>query len=131
MTSTIAELLTWAAAELHASESSHLDAELLLAHVLEKDRSYLFTWPERTPSPEQTQCFQQLVAKRQNGEPVAYLLGQQGFWSLDLWVTPATLIPRPETELLVELALAKAQLCPHNQSQLQVLDLGTGSGAIA
>ncbi|PAU85675.1 protein-(glutamine-N5) methyltransferase, release factor-specific [Pseudomonas sp. WN033] len=122
--SSIAELL--AQAELPDSDSPRLDAELLLAHVLDKPRSYLRTWPEHEPSAKQLECFAELLARRRAGEPVAYLLGQRGFWSLDLKVAPSTLIPRPDTELLVELAL---RLGPAEDAR--VLDLGTGTGAIA
>lgn len=115
-----------AAADLPDSPSARLDAELLLAHVLGKPRSYLCTWPEHEPSAEQVAAFQALLARRCQGEPVAYLLGRQGFWSLQLIVAPHTLIPRPDTELLVETAL---QLLP--ATPLAALDLGTGSGAIA
>lgn len=124
MTQCIAVLL--AEAELPDSATAQLDAELLLAHVLQKPRSYLLTWPERELSAEQTASFQALLTRRRAGEPVAYLLGEQGFWSLDLLVGPATLIPRPDTERLVELAL---ELGP--QGPARVLDLGTGTGAIA
>lgn len=113
-------------ADLPDSPSARLDAGLLLAHVLNKPRSYLRTWPERELSSEQQAAFAALLARRRAGEPVAYILGRQGFWSLELDVAPHTLIPRPDTELLVETAL---QLAP---SRLQrVLDLGSGSGAIA
>ena len=115
-----------AAADLPDSPSARLDAELLLAHVLGKPRSYLRTWPEHEPSAEQVTAFQALLARRRQGEPVAYLLGRQGFWSLQLIVAPHTLIPRPDTELLVETAL---QLLP--ATPLAALDLGTGTGAIA
>ncbi|PAV46874.1 protein-(glutamine-N5) methyltransferase, release factor-specific [Pseudomonas sp. HAR-UPW-AIA-41] len=115
-----------AAADLPDSPSARLDAELLLAHVLGKPRSYLRTWPEHEPSAEQVAAFQALLARRRQGEPVAYLLGRQGFWSLQLIVAPHTLIPRPDTELLVETAL---QLLP--AAPLTALDLGTGTGAIA
>lgn len=115
-----------AAADLPDSPSARLDAELLLAHVLGKPRSYLRTWPEHEPSAEQVTAFQALLARRRQGEPVAYLLGRQGFWSLQLIVAPHTLIPRPDTELLVETAL---QLLP--ATPLTALDLGTGTGAIA
>ncbi|MCM2320404.1 MAG: peptide chain release factor N(5)-glutamine methyltransferase [Pseudomonas sp.] len=113
-------------AALPDSPSPRLDAELLLAHVLGKPRSYLRTWPEHEPSVAQCAAFAALLERRRSGEPVAYLLGQQGFWSLDLEVAPHTLIPRPDTELLVETALA---LRPGGPAR--VLDLGTGSGAIA
>ena len=99
MSLTVAELL--AQANLPDSESPVLDAELLLCHVLGKGRSYLRTWPEAQPSAEQVERFLVLLARRRTGEPVAYLLGERGFWSLDLQVSPATLIPRADTERLV------------------------------
>lgn len=123
--SSIAELLAEAAG-LVDSPSPALDAELLLVEVLGKPRSYLRSWPEHQPSAAQCQRYRELLERRRQGEPVAYLLGQRGFWSLDLQVEPSTLIPRPDTERLVELAL---QLGP--AEPVQVLDLGTGSGAIA
>ena len=113
-------------AELPASPTARLDAELLLAAVLGKPRSYLRTWPEHEPGAEQLAAFAALLERRRMGEPVAYILGHQGFWSLDLEVAPHTLIPRPDTELLVEAALQLAPATP-----LRVLDLGTGTGAIA
>ncbi|MBQ0741735.1 MAG: peptide chain release factor N(5)-glutamine methyltransferase [Pseudomonas sp.] len=120
----IADLL--AQVELPDSTTPDLDAQLLLAKVLGKSQSYLRTWPERELDAEQLAAFEQLMARRRQGEPVAYLLGQQGFWSLDLHISPATLIPRADTERLVELAL---ELGPAGAAR--VLDLGTGSGAIA
>jgi release factor glutamine methyltransferase len=114
------------AAALPDSPTPRLDAELLLADVLGKPRSYLHTWPERELEYVQLERYQAMLARRQAGEPVAYILGQQGFWSLELEVAPHTLIPRPDTELLVETALA---LLPGTPSTL--LDLGTGTGAIA
>lgn len=114
------------AADLPESPSPRLDAELLLAHVLGKPRSYLRTWPEHEPDAEQCASFERLLQRRRAGEPVAYLLGRQGFWSLDLEVSSDTLIPRPDTELLVETALSLLPATP-----LDVLDLGTGTGAIA
>lgn len=113
-------------AELPDSPSPRLDAELLLAHALGQSRSYLRTWPEREPDAAQCAAFAALLERRRAGEPVAYLLGRQGFWSLDLEVAPHTLIPRPDTELLVETALALGPGGP-----ARVLDLGTGTGAIA
>lgn len=121
---TIESLLN--ACDLPDSPSPRLDAELLLAHALAKSRSYLHTWPEREPAAEQCQLFAEFLQRRRCGEPVAYILGRQGFWSLDLEVAAHTLIPRPDTELLVETAL---QLLP--ATAVQVLDLGTGTGAIA
>ena len=113
-------------AELPDSPTPRLDAELLLAHVLGKSRSYLHTWPERELETEQLERYQAAIVRRQAGEPVAYILGQQGFWSLELEVASHTLIPRPDTELLVETVLA---LLPATPAAL--LDLGTGTGAIA
>ena len=121
----IASLLR--SAELPDSPTARLDVELLLAAALGKPRSFLHTWPERIVSSEAALKFASYLQRRQTGEPVAYILGQQGFWKLDLEVAPHTLIPRPETEMLVEAAL---ELVPAF-AQSQVLDLGTGTGAIA
>lgn len=121
---TIESLLSHA--ELPDSPTPRLDAELLLAHALGKSRSYLHTWPERELEAEQLERYQAAIVRRQAGEPVAYILGQQGFWSLELEVASHTLIPRPDTELLVETVLA---LLPATPAAL--LDLGTGTGAIA
>ncbi|WP_395605696.1 peptide chain release factor N(5)-glutamine methyltransferase [Pseudomonas sp. B16120] len=120
----IASLLR--AADLPDSPTARLDVELLLAAALGKSRSYLHTWPEKIVSSEDALTFAGYLQRRRSGEPVAYILGQQGFWKLDLEVAPHTLIPRPETELLVEAAL---ELLPATPAQ--ILDLGTGSGAIA
>ncbi len=123
---TIKSALDDAARQLVNSTSARLDAEVLLTHVLQKDRSWLFTWPDKPVPSEQWRKFNGLVNRRQQGEPVAYIVGEQEFWSLPLTVNNSTLIPRPETELLVELAL---QQMP--EGAINVLDLGTGSGAIA
>ncbi|KTC16811.1 protein-(glutamine-N5) methyltransferase, release factor-specific [Pseudomonas marginalis ICMP 11289] len=120
----IASLLR--SAELPDSPTARLDAELLLAAALGKPRSFLHTWPERIVSTEAALAFAGYLQRRRTGEPVAYILGQQGFWKLDLEVAPHTLIPRPETEMLVEAAL---ELVPAF-APTQVLDLGTGTGAI-
>ena len=120
----IASLLR--AADLPDSPTARLDAELLLAAALGKSRSFLHTWPERIVPSEAALTFAEYLQRRRSGEPVAYILGQQGFWKLDLEVAPHTLIPRPDTELLVEAAL---ELLPATPAR--VLDLGTGSGAIA
>lgn len=114
------------AAVLPDSPSAKLDAEWLLAAALGKPASYLRTWPEREVSAECEARFVADLARRRRGEPVAYILGRQGFWSLELEVAPHTLIPRPDTELLVETAL---QLLPPTPAD--ILDLGTGTGAIA
>jgi release factor glutamine methyltransferase len=114
------------AAVLPDSPTAKLDAEWLLAAALGKPASYLRTWPERVVPAECEVRFAADLARRRRGEPVAYILGRQGFWSLELEVAPHTLIPRPDTELLVETAL---QLLPATSAN--VLDLGTGTGAIA
>lgn len=102
-----------------------LEAELLLLHVLGKPRSWLIAHADDELDDTQIKAFDALVQRRRDGEPVAYITGHRGFWTLNLEVTPATLIPRPETELLVELALARMT------ATARVADLGTGSGAIA
>ncbi|MFN4291978.1 MAG: peptide chain release factor N(5)-glutamine methyltransferase [Permianibacter sp.] len=109
------------------SDSARRDAEVLLCHVLNQSLTYLRTWPERELSGVQQAAFDELIRKRQLGEPVAYLTGEREFWSMPFLVTSDTLIPRPETELLVEQTLARL---PADQPQV-VVDLGTGSGAIA
>jgi release factor glutamine methyltransferase len=103
------------------------DAALLLAHVLQRPRAWLYAHADEAPPPGAGERFEALLARRIAGEPVAYLTGRRGFWSFELRVTPDTLIPRPETERLVELALERL---PVGQA-LRVADLGTGSGAIA
>ncbi len=127
-TAPLRELLAAAAQRLaKISETPRLDAELLLAAALKRPRSYLHAWPERVPEPDRAIRFLAWLNQRQAGEPIAYLLGRREFWSLELEVTPDTLIPRPETELLVELALERL---PVNRTSA-LADLGTGSGAIA
>ena len=122
----IEQWLRQATARLSTSDSARLDAELLLAQVLEKDRTWLYTWSDRELSDGQQQAVDALLQQRQQGVPVAHLLGQREFWSLPLRVNASTLIPRPDTETLVEWAL---QLPVRDQAR--VLDLGTGTGAIA
>jgi release factor glutamine methyltransferase len=109
------------------SDSARTDVSILLCHVLDCPRSFLLSHPETALTASQQQLFETLVARRAQGEPVAYLTGIKEFWSLELKVTPDVLIPRPETETLVEAALARM---PPDQA-LRVADLGTGSGAIA
>ena len=122
------ELLTSALAALgNEPSSARLDAELLLAHALNKPRTRLIAWPEDPVSAEQAARYRALIARRADGEPVAYLTGRREFWSLSLEVTADTMIPRPETEHLVEVALA---MLPDGEP-LAVADLGTGSGAVA
>lgn len=123
---TIAEALKLSSSLQAVSDSPRLDADVLLAHVLEKSRSYLYTWPERLLSVEDKRLFESLLERRKLGQPIAYLVGTREFWSLTLEVNAHTLIPRPETELLVETAL---QLI--DKPNARVLDLGTGTGAIA
>lgn len=103
------------------------DAEILLAHVLGQPRGWLIAHGEAVLSPGQAAAFDRLLERREAGEPVAYLTGTRGFWTLELAVTPATLVPRPETELLVEQALAKIPA----DVAWRLADLGTGCGAIA
>ncbi|MCW8334520.1 peptide chain release factor N(5)-glutamine methyltransferase [Vibrio paucivorans] len=112
--------------EESGSDSPSLDAAVLLCHALQKPRSYLFTWPEKKLDNEQYDRFSQLLVRRISGEPVAYIIGEREFWSLPLKVSPTTLIPRPDTERLVEVALDKTY-----QQDGKILDLGTGTGAIA
>ena len=104
-----------------------VDAEWLLAHALARPRSWLFAHAQDPVDAEAAARFADLLERRAAGEPVAYLTGTQGFWSLELDVSPATLIPRPETELLVEQALLRIL----SDAAVRVADLGTGSGAIA
>jgi len=107
--------------------SARLEAQYLLQHALDKPRAWLLAHPETAPSPEQLASYEAMLRRRLRGEPVAYILGEREFFGLAFKVTPATLIPRPETELLVELALQR--LPPSGSAR--VLDLGTGSGAVA
>ncbi|MBV1871190.1 MAG: peptide chain release factor N(5)-glutamine methyltransferase [Gammaproteobacteria bacterium] len=120
------DILEQARLFLAGSESAHLDAELLLMAVLGKNRAFLRTWPDYPVERAQRDAYCELLERRKAGEPVAYLLGQWEFWSLPLQVNTHTLVPRPETELLVEQALARLP-----DGSLRVADLGTGSGAIA
>ncbi|MEZ5452848.1 MAG: peptide chain release factor N(5)-glutamine methyltransferase [Thiothrix sp.] len=135
----VGELLAEAVLQLETvSESARADAEILLAHCLQKPRVWLFTWPEKEIDANIVAEFQHLLAEREQGVPVAHLTGQREFWTLNLKVTPDTLIPRPETELLVETALsllpsplAGEGLGMGGKGATSALDLGTGTGAIA
>lgn len=111
----------------HASDSPRLDAEMLLARALDVPRSYLFAHPEDSLDPAALARFTEAVERRSGGMPMAYITGEREFWSLTLMVTPDTLVPRPETEVLVDHALQMLA----EDSDLRVLDAGTGSGAIA
>lgn len=124
----IQAMLAWATRLLAArGDSPRLDAEILLGHVLDRTRAQLLARPELTLDPTPMRRYRDLIARRTRGEPVAYLIGAREFWSRRFRVTPATLIPRPETELLIELALER--LPPG--APARIADLGTGSGAIA
>lgn len=108
------------------SSSPRLDAEILLGHALAQSRTWLYTWSDREVEDLDHQCFESLLAMREAGQPVAYLIGEREFWGLPLQVARSTLIPRPDTESLVEAALDKA-----TAEQGRMLDLGTGTGAVA
>lgn len=120
------EMLLTSAALAIGGETPRLEAELLLSHATGWTRTSFRAWPERKPSLQTVAEFEALVQRRVKGEPVAHLLGEQEFWSLPLKVNASTLIPRPDTECLVEAALA----LPISETA-KVLDLGTGTGAIA
>ncbi|MFI3186675.1 MAG: peptide chain release factor N(5)-glutamine methyltransferase [Methylococcaceae bacterium] len=109
------------------SDSALLDAEVLLCQSLNQPRSHLRAWPDKRLQPEQLTSFSLLVEQRQKGWPIAYITGNREFWSRDFLVTPDVLIPRPDTELLIELSL---KLIPTG-TPFNILDLGTGSGIIA
>lgn len=117
-----------ASAKLAAAgiDTPQIDAQVLLMHVLDVDRSYLYTWPDKTLSAAAQAQFDDLVQRRLQGEPVAYITGLREFWSLRFAVAPSTLIPRPDTEILVATALQLVADVP-----AEVLELGTGTGAIA
>jgi release factor glutamine methyltransferase len=125
---TIADLVAEGTTRLEGlGSTARLEAEVLLAHALDRPRSHLTAWPEKVPEAREQGHYRAMMAARADGTPIAYLTGQREFWSLELTVTPRTLIPRPETERLVELALER--LPPGARGR--VADLGTGSGAIA
>ncbi|MDH5358711.1 MAG: peptide chain release factor N(5)-glutamine methyltransferase [Gammaproteobacteria bacterium] len=120
----MAQALQYGRGVLADTESPDIDSQMLLCHVLECTTTYLHTWSEQVLNDEQQAEFTALIQQRSEGKPVAHLTGQRGFWSLDLAVTPDTLIPRPDTELLVTLALEKLR------PDMRVVDLGTGTGAV-
>ncbi len=119
----IAEWLRWGGTQV----ADPAEAEVLLAHALGESRSFLRAWPELVPEDRAASRYGTLLARRRLGEPVAYLTGRREFWSLPLEVTSDTLIPRPETELLVELALERIP----RDAGARLADLGCGSGAVA
>jgi release factor glutamine methyltransferase len=124
---TLRQLLQQGMTALQAiSPSPDVDAQYLLLHVLNKPRSYLYSHSDDDVAPDVQVNFQELLTRRIAGEPVAYITGSRGFWNLELNCAPSTLIPRSDTESLVEWILEH-----HPQTDLQVLDLGTGTGAIA
>jgi len=128
MSEQINTAIEWAAACCsRVSDTPKLDAEILLAYCLGKPRSYLYSWPEQLLESEESRRFRALVDQRTLPTPVAYLLGEREFYSLTLKTNPATLIPRPETETLVETAIS---IC-ESESLTSLLELGTGTGAIA
>lgn len=125
---TIVNLVAYGQEQLvSCSDSAKLDAQILLAFVLNKELSYLLTWPEKTLAQQDKQHYLSLLDRRISGEPIAYIVGVKDFWSLPFMVSPATLIPRPDTEILVELVLEQFA----DIDTLHCLDLGTGTGAIA
>lgn len=127
---TVAQYLRQAVQLQALSDSPRLDVELLLAWVLQKNRTFLFTWPETLLSEAQQLQFDSAFQRRLQGEPVAHILGEREFWSLPISVNATTLIPRPDTELLVATALEIFADDDKNRPR-QLLDLGTGTGAIA
>ncbi|MEX1057099.1 MAG: peptide chain release factor N(5)-glutamine methyltransferase, partial [Natronospirillum sp.] len=130
------QAIQWAVAVLQDSDRSaagadpnadaRLDSQLLLSHILAKPRSFLFTWPDHTLSAQERANFESMVRRRAAGEPVAYLIGHCAFWTLNLLTDHSTLIPRPDTETLVQAVLERLP-----SISLDVVDLGTGTGAIA
>lgn len=122
----IQQALAWAKSQLASSDSAALDARVLLAFMLDTTQAWLLTWPDKMLSEAQFERFRQLIAQRAEGRPVAHITGYRDFWSLTLEVSPTTLIPRPDTEILVEQALMCLPAVDAN-----VLDLGTGTGAVA
>lgn len=123
---TLKEWRHWLREQLKSSDSPEIDADVLLCHVLAKPRSFILAWPEYALSDAEFSTLRLLAERRQAGEPIAHLTGEREFWSLSLKVSPDTLIPRPDTEIIIEAALARL---PHVPATLA--DLGTGTGAIA
>jgi len=125
-TNAVSDVVSRSVALLPDSDTALLDVQVLLSSVLKVGRSFFYTWPDKVLENEAIAQFEQLLQRRISGEPIAYIVGEQEFWSLPLKVAPSTLIPRPETELLVETVLSKLVL-----THAKGIDLGTGTGAIA
>ncbi|APD85898.1 protein-(glutamine-N5) methyltransferase, release factor-specific [Alteromonas sp. Mex14] len=125
----IDQALAWAVQQLEGGESPSVDAKVILANILEKSQTFLFTWPDKTLDALQVTHFENAIARRKKGEPVAYIVGKRDFWTLSLFSSPDTLIPRPDTEVLVEQVLNWA--VESKREPLAICDLGTGTGAIA
>jgi len=125
--STVSEALDWATEQLSASDEARLDSQVLLTYALNVSRTWLFTWPDKTLDGATLTAFNALIEERKSGTPIAYITGYRDFWSLRLKITPDTLIPRADTELLVETALTLKNV----EKPCDVIDLGTGTGAIA
>ena len=120
------EWLQQAVKRLSASESAKRDTQILLQHATGRSRTYILAFDETELSAHELQQLEELLQRREFGEPIAYIVGEREFWSLPLYVSPATLIPRPDTECLVEQALIRLP-----STDCRILDLGTGTGAIA
>ena len=128
MPNSVQHWLDWGCQQLAGhSDSAQLDSEVLLCHCLQKTRSYLRTWPDAALHAQHSSAYQQVIQQRQGGLPVAYLLGEREFWSRPFTVSPEVLIPRPDSELLIERALQ--HIAPQQSARL--IDLGTGSGMLA
>ena len=125
--STVSEALDWATEQLRESDDARLDSQVLLAYALNVSRTWLFTWPDKALDGATLTAFSALIDERKSGIPIAYITGYRDFWSLRLKVTPDTLIPRADTELLVETALTLKNV----EKPCDVIDPGTGTGAIA
>ncbi len=132
MTAISAALNAGTEALKQSSDTARLDCEVLLCEVLQQNRTYLFTWPNKTLTESQLETFNNWIAERAQGRPVAHIIGHREFWDLKLAVNPSTLIPRPDTETLIEVVLNEVT---QEQSRFPIdlngLDLGTGTGAIA
>src|SRR5580658_1460323 len=127
------QALTAANARLAAQQvpSPRLNAELLLMFILNCDRAYLHAHPERDLTPDESARYESALTERARGVPAQYITGHQEFWGMDFIVTPAVLIPRPETEHVIEVVLDCVGRAPSPASPLRIADVGTGSGAIA